>query len=145
MFRTVALASPLNTANHRGETFLHILDPTSLPCGQLAPYHTAPAGKGFVLTQLDETGQTFMSGLMLSLSSTLESLEAVFPDLPEPDHLALVLSDPHSCQSWTIFAPGSLRIIPAQQSPLRSTARTLRPASSSSGGDISVLIEMSSG
>jgi hypothetical protein len=96
LFRIMAMASPhLDAANHRGETFLHVLDPSSLVPRELAHIIRYLAGKGFGFAQLDETGQTFVSRLMASPAFTLESLEAVVSNLPEPDRLALVRPDPH--------------------------------------------------
>jgi hypothetical protein len=96
LFRIMALASShLDAANHRGETFLHVLDPSSLLPRELAHIIKYLAGKGFPFAQLDETGQTFVSRLMANPAFTLESLEAVLPHLPEPDRLALVRPDPH--------------------------------------------------
>ncbi|KAH6854591.1 hypothetical protein B0I37DRAFT_34261 [Chaetomium sp. MPI-CAGE-AT-0009] len=94
IFRIMMLASHLNAANHRGETFLHVLDPTPLAPGELAHITKRLAHSGFDFTQLDQTGQSFASRLLSRPSFSLDSLEAVFCHLAEPARLALLRAGP---------------------------------------------------
>lgn len=94
LFRIMMLASDSNTTNHRGETFLHVLDPTPLTSGELVHLTKRLARSGFDFTQLDKTGQNFASRLLSRPSFSLDALETVFCDLPEPARLALLRAGP---------------------------------------------------
>jgi hypothetical protein len=94
LFRIMMLASHPNTTNHRGETFLHVLDPTPLASSELAHLTKRLARSGFEFTQLDETGQSFAARLMSRPSFSLDALETVFCDLPELARLALLRTGP---------------------------------------------------
>jgi hypothetical protein len=96
LFRIMTLASQshLSAANYRGETFLHILDPTPLAPGELAHMAEYLASRAFNFTQLDDTGQSFATRLLARPSFALESLEAVFCHLSEPDRFALFSAGP---------------------------------------------------
>ncbi|KAK3298891.1 uncharacterized protein B0H64DRAFT_318157 [Chaetomium fimeti] len=95
LFRMMMLASHPNAANHRGETFLHVLDPTPLNPGELAHITKRLARSGFDFTQLDHSGRSFASRLLSRPSFSLDSLEAVFCHLAEPARLALLCAGPH--------------------------------------------------
>ncbi|EAQ89306.1 hypothetical protein CHGG_05925 [Chaetomium globosum CBS 148.51] len=89
--RILTLASHPATTNHRGETFLHVLDPTALTPLELTHLTKRLTRRGgFDFTQLDEAGQSFASRLLSRSSFSLDALEAVFGDLPEPARLALL-------------------------------------------------------
>lgn len=90
----MALASQLDATNHRGETFLHVLDPTFLVPSELSRLTRYLAGRGFNFTQLDEAGQSFIDRLMSNPSFPIESLEAIFLHLSESDRLALIHRQP---------------------------------------------------
>ena len=94
LFRIMMLASHPNATNHRGETFLHVLDPTPLASSELSHLTKRLARSGFDFTQLDETGQSFAARLLSRPSFSLNALEAVFCDLPEPARLALLRAGP---------------------------------------------------
>jgi hypothetical protein len=89
LFRIMTLASHVGAANHRGETFLHILDPTSLVSGELAHLTRYLASRDFPFLQLDETGQSLIDRLLSRQSFSLAGLEAIFSHLSERDRLAL--------------------------------------------------------
>ncbi|KAK3899589.1 hypothetical protein C8A05DRAFT_36794, partial [Staphylotrichum tortipilum] len=89
LFRIMTLASDLSAANHRGETFLHVLDPAALGPRELAHMVQFLVGKSFSFTWLDETSKTFLTRLMTRRALTLESLEAIFSHLAEADRLTL--------------------------------------------------------
>lgn len=90
LFRIMTVASHLGLTNHRGETFLHVLDPSSLAPRDLSNMIKYLTDRGFNFTQLDESGQSFVNRLMSSLSFTLESLEDIFIHLTEPARLQLI-------------------------------------------------------
>jgi hypothetical protein len=97
LFRIMTLASQshLSAANHRGETFLHVLDPTPLAPGELAYIAEHLASRAFNFAQLDDTGQSFATRLLARPSFALGSLEAVFCHLSEPDRRVLFSAGPH--------------------------------------------------
>ncbi|KAK4245297.1 hypothetical protein C7999DRAFT_43170 [Corynascus novoguineensis] len=86
----MALASHLDATNHRGETFLHVLDPFSLEQKDLADMAEHLVRRGFDFAQLDCTGQSCVSRLLSRPSFSLESLENLFCRLPEPARLVLL-------------------------------------------------------
>jgi hypothetical protein len=94
LFRIMMSASRPNATNHRGETFLHVLDPTPLASSELAHLTKRLARSGFDFSQLDETGQSFAARLLSRPSFSLDALETVFCDLPEPARLALLRAGP---------------------------------------------------
>ncbi|KAL2263438.1 hypothetical protein VTK26DRAFT_6821 [Humicola hyalothermophila] len=96
LFRIMAACAHVGATNHRGETFLHVLDPSGLAPRDLSGMikHLSGGRGGFGFTQLDEAGQSFVDRLMAGPSFPLESLEDVFSRLPEPDRLALIHHSP---------------------------------------------------
>ncbi|KAH6627981.1 hypothetical protein F5144DRAFT_594098 [Chaetomium tenue] len=135
--RILTLSSHLATTNHRGETFLHVLDPTPLTPLELAHLTKRLTRSAFNFTQLDETGQSFASRLLSRPSFSLDALEAVFGDLPEPARLALLRAGPHQLLS---AVRARLAVDPAQTAELVEeycvyfTARYGTPAGSFSAG-----------
>ncbi|KAK3394037.1 hypothetical protein B0H63DRAFT_33103 [Podospora didyma] len=79
LFRLMALSSNPAVINQRHETFLHVLDPSSLSnkeLGHIAKY--LATSRVFNFAQLDEEGHTFVERLFRHLSFSIESLEAIF-------------------------------------------------------------------
>ncbi|KAK4149761.1 hypothetical protein C8A00DRAFT_18601 [Chaetomidium leptoderma] len=98
LLRIITLSSHPGIANNRGETFLHVLDPTSLTPRELADLtkHLTNKGVGGLVdfTLLDETNHTFTDRLMTCPSFSLAALEAVFCHLSEPVRLTLLVHHP---------------------------------------------------
>ncbi|KAK4240698.1 hypothetical protein C8A03DRAFT_31188 [Achaetomium macrosporum] len=89
LFRIMTLASHPSVVNQRGETFLHVLDPTSLVPEELAELTKYLVSRDFHFLQLDGTGQSFIDRLVSRPSFSLASVEAIFSHLSERDRLAL--------------------------------------------------------
>jgi hypothetical protein len=86
----MTLTTHLNVVNNRGETFFHVLDPSSLAPRELAHLTKYLASRSFNFTHVDENGQSFIDRLLSYPSFNLESLESIFLHLPEPDRLTLL-------------------------------------------------------
>ncbi|KAH6630665.1 hypothetical protein B0J18DRAFT_363310 [Chaetomium sp. MPI-SDFR-AT-0129] len=93
--RIMAMSSNPSAVNHCGETFLHVLDPSSLAPQDMAHITQYLVGRSFYFARPDETGRTCISRLLSRTSFSLESLEAIFGNLPTADRLTLFLPGPH--------------------------------------------------
>jgi len=89
------LASRLSAANHRDETFLHALDPSSLTPEDLSRLTKHLASKGFDFGQLDGGGHSAILRLICRSSFSLEVLEEIFCNLPEAGRLSLLRPSPN--------------------------------------------------
>lgn len=90
LLRIMTLTAHLGATNHRGETFLHVLDPSPLMPRELGHFTSYLASRGFNFTHRDDDGKSFIDRLLASPAFALESLESIFSQLTEPDRLALL-------------------------------------------------------
>ncbi len=104
LLRILEVATHPDAANHRGETFLHVLDPVSLAPGELASITQCLASRGFNFAQLDNTGSSFLARLTSRPGSpfTLDALQAVLSPVPGPDAMSPLH---HSHSSPVSIAP----------------------------------------
>jgi len=87
---------PASAANHRGETFLHVLDPSGLGRSELEHLVEWLSAEGKLgvedFARADHRGRTFVERLLERPGEMfgLESLEAVLGALPGPARIAVV-------------------------------------------------------